>query len=287
MNKQSGISLIEIMIALLIGLFLLGGILQMFSASQQTSRMQSNLARLQENGRFALDFLARDIRMAGYWGCLKGMSTDITGTDNNAVTGDSIDDGTDTIILKGIFDLFFLTPPLQCDSTANTPSSCCKTDPSLTANTCPLPLTNLVNCYADTSSTLTYKINAGVLQQDIGEVLDPLAKHNGMIEDIQDMQILYGIDSNTNGVLTTPQDGVADYYVPVNIANMQQVVSVRISLLVVSLDNYLTNQPIPYNYYINNIPTINIMPVPVPPVLVDRKIRRVFNATIVLRNHLP
>ena len=70
MNKQSGFSLIEIMIALLIGVFLLGGMLQIFSVSQQTYRMQSNLARLQENGRFALDFLAHDIRMVGYWGCM-------------------------------------------------------------------------------------------------------------------------------------------------------------------------------------------------------------------------
>ena len=289
MNKQVGFSLVEIMIALLIGLFLLGGILQMFSASQQTYRMQSNLARLQENGRFALDFLARDIRMAGYWGCLSGLNTDIDGTDNNAVPVDSIDDGTDTIKLKGVFDLFFLTPPLDCEKPANTPSSCCKTDPSLNANICP----NLVNCYGYTNSTLTYKINASVLQQDTGEVGDPTQvgdpnrMFNGMIEGVQDMQIFYGIDSNTDGVLNTPQDGVADYYVPANIANMQQVVSVRISLLVVSLDNYLTNQPIPYTYYVNNIPTNNIMPVPVPPVLVDRKIRRVFNTTIALRNRLP
>jgi len=141
MNKQSGISLIEIMIALLIGLFLLGGILQMFSASQQTYRMQSNLARLQENGRFALDFLARDIRMAGYWGCLSGLNTDIDGTDNNSVAGDGIDDGTDTIKLKGVFDLFILTPLLQCGSTADT-LSCCKTAPSLNTNNCSLPLIN-------------------------------------------------------------------------------------------------------------------------------------------------
>ena len=276
MNKQSGFSLVEIMIALLIGLFLMGGILQMFLANQQTYRMQSNLARLQENGRFALDFLARDIRMAGYWGCLSGLSsvpsiTDIDGTDNNAVAGDDIDDGTDTIKLKGVFDLFVLAPPLDCEEPASTPGSCCKTDPSLTANICP----NLVNCYRYTNSTLNYKINASVLQQDTGEVGDPTQvgdpnrMYNGMIEGIQDMQILYGIDFNT--------DGVADYYVSA-FANMTQVVSVRISLLAVTLDDNLTPQPIPYTYYVNNIPT-NIMPA-------DRKIRRIFTTTIALRNHL-
>ena len=66
---QTGMTLIEIMIALLIGAFLLGGVLQIFVSSKQTNRMQENLSRLQENGRFALDFLAKDIRMAGFIGC--------------------------------------------------------------------------------------------------------------------------------------------------------------------------------------------------------------------------
>ncbi len=65
---QTGMTLIEILIALLIGAFLLGGVLQIFVSSKQTNRMQENLSRLQENGRFAMNFLTKDIRMAGYWG---------------------------------------------------------------------------------------------------------------------------------------------------------------------------------------------------------------------------
>ena len=265
MTKQSGFSLIEIMIALSIGVFLLGGIVQIFSASQQTYRMQRNLARLQENGRFALDFLARDIRMAGYWGCLNGMSTDIAGADNNAVAGDSIDDGTDTIVLRAVFDLFILTPPLSCGSTANAVDNCCISDPSLTSNVCPiLPISKKVNCYTDPRSMITYKINNGVLQQDTNNSFNPL------IEGIQDMQIFYGIDSDG--------DGAANYYVSA-FANMSPVVSVRISLLVATLEDHLTTQPMTYTYYINNV-LQNITPT-------DHRIRRVFNTTIALRNHLP
>jgi type IV pilus assembly protein PilW len=66
---QTGMTLIEIMVALLIGLFLMGGVMEIFINSKQTYRMQENLSRLQENGRFALDFLANDIRMAGFLGC--------------------------------------------------------------------------------------------------------------------------------------------------------------------------------------------------------------------------
>jgi len=81
-SYQSGMTLIEIMIALLIGAFLLGGVLQIFINSKQTNRMQESLSRLQENGRFALDFLAKDIRMAGYRGCNR--LTPITGASNDS-----------------------------------------------------------------------------------------------------------------------------------------------------------------------------------------------------------
>jgi len=68
-RKQTGLTLIEVMIAMLLGVFLIGGVIQIFISTKQTYRMQENLSRLQENGRFAMDFLTRDIRMAGYRGC--------------------------------------------------------------------------------------------------------------------------------------------------------------------------------------------------------------------------
>ncbi len=68
-RHQRGLTLVELMIAMLLGLFLLGGILQIFISSRHTYTMQEGLSRLQENGRFAIDFMARDIRLAGYVGC--------------------------------------------------------------------------------------------------------------------------------------------------------------------------------------------------------------------------
>lgn len=67
--KQAGMTLVEIMISLLIGAILLGGVLQIFLSTKQTYRMQEGLSRLQENARFAMEFLTFDIRMAGYQGC--------------------------------------------------------------------------------------------------------------------------------------------------------------------------------------------------------------------------
>jgi type IV pilus assembly protein PilW len=64
-------TLVEVMVAMLLGAFILNGILQVFIAAKQTYRVQGNLARLQENGRLAMDFISQDVRMAGYWGCIK------------------------------------------------------------------------------------------------------------------------------------------------------------------------------------------------------------------------
>lgn len=68
--RQAGLSLVELMIAMVIGLLLMLGVIQVFIASQAASRLSEGVARVQENGRFALDFLERDVRMAGHMGCV-------------------------------------------------------------------------------------------------------------------------------------------------------------------------------------------------------------------------
>ena len=69
---QHGLTLIEVMIAITISLILLAGVMQIFTGSRQTYRVQDNMARLQENGRFAMSFLTRGVRASDYWGCLTG-----------------------------------------------------------------------------------------------------------------------------------------------------------------------------------------------------------------------
>ncbi len=66
-----GFTLIELMVALVIGAILTAGLLEIFIGGKKTYQVQQALSRIQENGRFALEFLNRDIRMAGAMGCLK------------------------------------------------------------------------------------------------------------------------------------------------------------------------------------------------------------------------
>lgn len=69
---QSGLSLIELMVALAIGAFLVLGIVTVFLANKNSSELETSLARLQENGRFALDLISEDILQAQYLGCNTG-----------------------------------------------------------------------------------------------------------------------------------------------------------------------------------------------------------------------
>ena len=107
-RTQQGITLIELMIALVIGLLATGAMLKVYVDSSRLYRFNEGLARIQENGRFATEFIRRDARMAGFWGCYHGASltnritpggagyisyesSDITGTNNDGLNGaDSI-----------------------------------------------------------------------------------------------------------------------------------------------------------------------------------------------------
>ena len=69
MNKksyQAGFSLIELMITMLIGLFMIGGIISVFISSSQNYRVQRALSEVQDKGRFAIQKLREDIQNAGF-----------------------------------------------------------------------------------------------------------------------------------------------------------------------------------------------------------------------------
>jgi type IV pilus assembly protein PilW len=89
-----GFSLVELMVALVITLILLAGIGQIFLSSKKSFVIQDSLGRLQENGRYAMETLAQDVRRAGFW----GGNADITAIDDHVGgTGKvATDDGTCT-----------------------------------------------------------------------------------------------------------------------------------------------------------------------------------------------
>ena len=75
-QHQRGLTLIEILVALFVSGLVLAGVVQIYASSKQAYRVQESLSRLQENGRFAINRIAHDLRMAGYSGCLSKFTSD-------------------------------------------------------------------------------------------------------------------------------------------------------------------------------------------------------------------
>lgn len=68
-RHDRGFSLIELMIAMVLGLMLSAGIFTVFSGNKRSTDLNAAMADMQENARFALNQLSTDIRMAGFQGC--------------------------------------------------------------------------------------------------------------------------------------------------------------------------------------------------------------------------
>lgn len=120
-KKQAGLSLIEFMVAGVIGLILTLGLFQIFISNRQAFDTTTASANVQETGRIAADIVSRAVRNSDYWGCvdlgtvfnnlddthssysadLLGFAAGIEGIDNNSDTSDTIIDGTDTLTLRG------------------------------------------------------------------------------------------------------------------------------------------------------------------------------------------
>jgi len=69
-HKQQGFSLLEIFIALVIGLVLFSGVLSVFVGLRSTVSETSSYGEMQENGRFAISVLTDDLLRQGFWGDL-------------------------------------------------------------------------------------------------------------------------------------------------------------------------------------------------------------------------
>lgn len=72
MNTEKGLTLIELMISLSIGLVLFAGVLSVFVGMRSTTAETSTYGELQENGRFAISVLTDDLLRQDFWGDYAG-----------------------------------------------------------------------------------------------------------------------------------------------------------------------------------------------------------------------
>ncbi len=341
---QTGMTLIEIMIALLLGAFLLGGVIKIFVNAKQTYGMQEGLSRLQENSRYALEILSKDLRLSGFQGCISvtaltptntAAAPIIAPTPTSVIVGYNgseaspatatwspalpaalsglatpITPGTDVItVVYGescggylSADMASATSDVQisssntCGIAVGDPvliSSCNNADlfraSSGTTSTLikhknaanvdvPLPaICATPPCYKTTAEVFAYRaysyfIRPGTSGEPSLFRFDNTKAESSsnpieILEGIENLQILYGED--------TDADGVANQYkTAANVTDITDVASVRISILARTSEN-LASQTLTYDY--NGATGINPG---------DRRIRRVFNATLAVRNRL-
>ncbi len=68
LQRQTGLTLVELMVALAIGSFLIIGAVQIYNQSRQAFVVNESIARVQETAQFAMDTIEADLRMASNWG---------------------------------------------------------------------------------------------------------------------------------------------------------------------------------------------------------------------------
>ena len=89
-TKVDGFTLVELMIAITLGLVLVAGVAYTYLGNRATYRQQDNLARIQEGARYAFEALDFDIRMTGFTGCTASTTANVlsptTAVDGNLFT---------------------------------------------------------------------------------------------------------------------------------------------------------------------------------------------------------
>ena len=109
-SRNGGFTLIELMVAMLLGLIVIAGVTSVFLAGQQSYRTNNALSDVEDGSRIAFELMARDIREAGLTGCgssgdrvanvLNNQSTDWWANWDNALHGYD-DNQTDPAVTTG------------------------------------------------------------------------------------------------------------------------------------------------------------------------------------------
>ena len=306
--RQRGLTIVEILVALLVSLILIAGVIQIFVGTRQTYRFQDALARVQENGRFAVATIGRDLRLAGFVGCTTLVSvapnavpplavnysrdTYISGL---APAGLGQAPGTDVVTLRMLepgmmrLSVDMPNPPNLVTVEANT-QGLQVGDVAAVADCNNVDLFT-VNTVGGGAGAITVEPNdalrvAYVAGAELGryrEVTYYIAdgasgqralwrRDDGvdaeLIDGVEDLWMRYGEDLDN--------DGAPDAYVAAAaVIDWSRVRSVRFSLLLASAEDNVTGGPQPVNFR-----GAALVPA-------DGRYRQVLTSTVGLRNRLP
>lgn len=248
--NQAGMTLLELLISMSLGLLLLGGIGAIYVGSQETYRVQEQNARIQESGRYALEVLGRSLRQAGYWHISTNPISRVNAFSGTPITGTEGDDADpDTVTVQ--YDA--VPGDRDCEGTIIA-------DADLVA-----PAESLV-------VTDALRLNGTDLECD-GDA-DGAADPQPLVSNVEDVQLLYGVANDPS----RPQS--ANLYTA-EPANWNQVVSVRACVLIRSEENGITATEQKYLGCADALTGSSTLTE-----ATDRRLRRTFVATFNLRNRV-
>jgi type IV pilus assembly protein PilW len=78
-DAQRGLTMVELLVSMTLGVIILGALASVYVAAKQAYRFQDTAGRITEDGNYALDAIARHIRMAGFSGCV-GLTKTVVGS---------------------------------------------------------------------------------------------------------------------------------------------------------------------------------------------------------------
>jgi type IV pilus assembly protein PilW len=211
---QSGFTLVELMIAVVIGLFLVGGLLTLVQAMKRTSVTQSGLTQLQENERMAMGLMTDVIQSAGYFNdpVSNTAATVLPVSAPFTVAGQSVS-GTGTYTAGGnTVTVRYMTA----------------------GTTTPPPTDQNINCSGATSAVAaifvnTFSVVSGNLQCQLTVITAAATTVTTvpLISGLTDMKIYYGVQTNT-GVSNNSVDAYLD---ATNVTNWNAVKTVKVTLV--------------------------------------------------------
>jgi type IV pilus assembly protein PilW len=192
-TKQAGLSLIELMISVTLGLILMTAAVSSMLSTKQTYAVNDDLSRSQENGRLALDLMVKDLRMAGYRNPINGsapelfLSTACGSIDPCTSNGEGAGTASDRFAVQ--FDPPEGGPELDCTGAAVAPKD-------LIANIYQITTSNGINSL--TCQTFNVTTNT-------------LGNPQPLINGVDSLQILYGIGPGDSATRFVSADDVADW----------------------------------------------------------------------------
>jgi len=254
-RHQAGFSLVEILVAMALGLVLLGGTIAIYASSKDSYRLQENIAGMQENARFAIHALRRDIEMAGFPQVLNVAPFLAAGDTPPGDIEVSADGDSDIVTVQ------FQSSPPPVAGALPIDRNCLGMQ---------IPLGNpIINQYFVENGNLRCRSStAGGATQT-----------QTLVENVENLQVLYGIDEDGDNIAnryvtaTEVTDGVIDAGTP----DWGRVVSLRLALLVAS------ENPIDADQRVGGFSLLDAAPIAPE----DDRLYRVFTTTIALRNRIP